>query len=396
MELPLNNQNNIAAIKCADYSFSTVRDAVSTAAKNQLQAARIIPSGGTILVKPNLLSPRLPEKCVTTNPAVVEAVVELCFEVGAKRVWVGDSCAGEHSDDKLWEKTGMKEVSERTGAGLKSFKSDVKPWPVKDIKVPVPSWLDEIDAWISVPKLKTHDLTVMTCAVKNSYGLVSGIAKSHFHAKNPSPAAMSRFINDIHDTFPPALVVVDAVQTMEGHGPANGEIRYTGLVLAGHSSYAVDTVCTLLLNEKILQVPHLKLAAASGKQSIIDSAKPIGNGIDLLHQKPLKSSAGRFLQRIPDPLFHVATRVLARRPAINPNECKVCGLCAEICSQQAISKATHHGKNLYRIDPKKCITCMCCSETCPYKAIMTSFSEKIRSTASRLFRNLSSFLKYPA
>ena len=386
MEPPLNNQNNIATVRCADYSLSSVRDAVFTAVNGHLQARSIIPSGGTVLVKPNLLSPRAPEECVTTHPAVVEAVINLCFKAGAKDVWLGDSCAGEHSDDKLWEKTGMRDVSERTGAKLKSFNNEVKPWTVNYTKVPVPTWLDEIDAWVSVPKLKTHDLTVMTCAVKNSYGLVSGISKSHFHAKHPSPVSMSGFINDIHDTFPPALVLVDAVQAMEGHGPANGETRDIGLIVAGVNSFAVDTVCTQLLNETPLQIPHLRLAAASDKQTIIESAKPIGNGTDLLHQKPLKSSAGRFLQRIPDPLFHVATRVLSRRPAINPDKCRACGLCAEICSKEAISKTTRHNKTIYRIDPKKCITCMCCSETCPYQAIMTSFKEKVRNALSRLFR----------
>lgn len=52
----------------------------------------------TILLKPNMLSKSSPDRAVTTHPSVVEAVIILLKEFGAKagNITVADSSGGGH------------------------------------------------------------------------------------------------------------------------------------------------------------------------------------------------------------------------------------------------------------------------------------------------------------
>ena len=44
--------------------------------------AAVVKPGQTVLLKPNLLSPRPPEQAVTTHPALVAALVRACRQAG--------------------------------------------------------------------------------------------------------------------------------------------------------------------------------------------------------------------------------------------------------------------------------------------------------------------------
>ena len=49
--------------------------------------------GKTVLLKPNILSPKKPEFAICTHPVVVAACVKAFYELGAKKVLVGESPA---------------------------------------------------------------------------------------------------------------------------------------------------------------------------------------------------------------------------------------------------------------------------------------------------------------
>ncbi|MDT8391158.1 MAG: DUF362 domain-containing protein [Lentisphaeria bacterium] len=356
----------VAIVQQPDYS-GTVLTAVKKAIDLAGGLSGIISPGDTVLIKPNLLSPRPPEEAVTTHPEVVRAVVECVREAGAKRVWIGDSCAGAHSDEILWNKTGMRQVAESTGAILKSFHKAVKPRPVAGQPVPVPAWLDEVDTVISLPKMKTHALTGLTCAMKNTYGLISGAAKSAYHASHPSPRSMSTFLVDVYIALKPDFFIVDCIEALEGEGPANGAPKAVGLILAGADGVAIDTVCARMLKGGPKQVPMLAMAAAlNAGTADVESIECVGDGVDQLERARLRPSIGRHLLAIPEWLFKPVTRLLACHPKINQSLCVKCGICADICSQNAISGNSRDG---YRVNGKTCIMCMCCSESCPKEAL---------------------------
>jgi len=367
----------VAVVECPTYEAATVRSAVA-AALEALQLSLPVRPGDTVLVKPNLLSPRLPEQAVTTHPEVVATVIRLCFEAGAGRVWVGDSCAGDHADEELWRKTGIATAVAETGAELKSFNAEVRSWACGETQLPVPAWFDQVDAWISLPKLKTHVLTGLTCAMKNTYGLVAGKVKSLYHASHASPRAMSLFLLDVYQALPPSFVVVDAVTAMEGQGPANGQPREVGLILAGTDAAAIDLACAGTLGNPFRHAAMLRQARDSGL--VVANASRltlVGDGVDRLKKTRLKPSLGRYLQRVPECVFRSVTRVLACRPRVDPEACVGCGVCARVCSQNAIAEEPNGDS--FRINAARCIMCMCCAESCPQHAIYVKSPLKVFS-----------------
>jgi len=352
--------------QCADYSQSAVDAAVSAALAELGGMANFVKPQQIVLLKPNLLSPRHPDLAVTTHPALVAAVARLCWQAGAGQVWIADSPAGAHSDQQLWQKTGMQQVAAELGAQLQSVSAPLAPRACgQGMQLPVPAWLEQVDVIIDLPKLKTHLLTTLTGAMKNMYGLVVGQAKSHYHASYPAPQAMSAFLVDVYEALRPHLVVMDAIVAMEGNGPANGRPRPLGIVLAASDAVALDWVACRYLNTPPLQIAMLKLAVQ--RQPELPAAIQVCGSGATLTPPPLRLPIGRWMQHLPGRLFHWLSWLLCRHPAIDPGRCCRCELCARVCSQKAI--VWHEASQCYRVDRQRCILCMCCLESCPHDAV---------------------------
>lgn len=339
--------------------------------------ATFVKRGQTVLLKPNLLSPRPPEQAVTTHPALVAALVRACRQAGAAHVWVGDSPAGDHPDEHLWQTTGMAAAVPAAGGELRSLRGAATPRPCGGRRVPVPEWLGQVDVVISVPKLKTHMLTLLTCGVKNVYGMIPGETKSLFHGDYPSPRRMACFLVDVFAMLKPALTVVDAIQALEGDGPATGTPRQVGLVLAGVDAVAIDACCAGTLGLRPLEIP---LLAEAGRRQLglidLSRIELTGSGAATLRTLRLKRPRGRWLQGLPNGPFRLLTWFLTYRPEVDQELCVHCGVCAHTCSQKAIPEVDGQ----YRIDRTRCILCMCCLESCPQHAI------RVRSPFLRLIR----------
>jgi len=350
------------------YEFDAVAAAVRAALDHLGGLARFVHPGQTVLLKPNLFSARAPDEAVTTHPSLVRALVRLCRECGAARVWIGDSPAGHHEEEQLWAITGMAEVAAQESAELKSFTGEIVPTACGPTFLPVPAWFREVDVFISVPKLKTHLLTTLTCAMKNVFGMVAGQAKAMCHRRFSSPQAMSSFLVDVYSALRPHLTVVDAIVALEGQGPANGNPRPLGLVLASADGVAADMVCARLLGLNFTQVPMLRCAVAQRVGATPGELRTVGDGVPVLSRARLRPSSARYLQAIPEPLFHWVIRFVSCRPRFDYDICNGCGICMGTCPQKAIPRDPD-SRRPGKISAGLCILCMCCVESCPRHAI---------------------------
>lgn len=177
----------VSLIKCSSYE----EDEVSFAAARSVELiggiAKFIKPGQTVLIKPNMLGSHPPEKGVTTHPSVVKAVIKLVQNIGAHPI-VGDS-PGFDNEQKAFEVCGFKKVCDETGAKFADFKETAElkvPFGRRFKSFTVAKAVIEADVIINLPKLKTHTLTGITAATKNTFGCIPGLLKSEWHVNCPT------------------------------------------------------------------------------------------------------------------------------------------------------------------------------------------------------------------
>lgn len=381
----------VAAVKCSFYDQSLLSEKVAEAVNLSGGWPKSVRHGSHVLLKPNLLTVRTPEEAVTTHPEFVRAVIRVLRQNSINEITIGDSPAGNYSWEELWKLTGMRKIADEENVKLLPFENVTRIDISKIGTLPILKELKSFDAVISLPKLKTHMLTKITGAVKNSYGLVIGRAKSAFHGKYPSPQKMAGFLAAIYGQLKPDFVIMDAVECMEGNGPANGTPHRLGLILAGEDAVAVDVCACQAYGYNATDIPMLvetgKLEAGVIDPELIQKN---GDGWSLISAQKAKKSKADFLNFIPESVFHMATFFLRYRPYINPDICVKCGVCQNVCSQKAIKLPPKKTA----VNSQKCILCMCCLEACSSHAIELQsagqyFLRSFRKTIRRLILFLS-------
>lgn len=208
-----------------------------------------VKAGQRVLVKPNLLGVAPPERCVTTHPEVVRAVVRRLKDLGA-HPYVGDS-PSMASGRWAAKKSGILDVCEELDVPFVEFKRPRKaPNPRGRVfqHLTVDAAALEADAIVSCPKVKAHRQCYFTCAVKNLFGCVSGKRKAlwHFKAGNYGNYFAYMLVEN-WNLLRPVVSVVDGVMTMEGDGPGDGTPYPLGLLLAGEDAPALDRVLLEIL-----------------------------------------------------------------------------------------------------------------------------------------------------
>ena len=233
--------SKVSILKYTEYGPESVQKAVTAAIDSFGGIAYLIKPGGKMLVKPNLLMATEPEAGVTTHPEVVRAVIKTLKTINCS-IFLrdGPSIWGAQSEkvDEVYEKSGMSKIVKEEGITLVTFEKKRRRE-----KFPLTTWIDTCDALVNVPKFKTHELMLLTGAIKNLYGLVWGTYKSEIHKKYFNNADFAKIIVDIYQGVRPCLTVVDRIVAMEGNEPSTrSTLRNLRLILA-----STDCVALILL-----------------------------------------------------------------------------------------------------------------------------------------------------
>ena len=391
------SQPTVALVRCESYDAQRVRNAVERTISLLPSAERLAGPGRKILLKPNLLSCHDPvERAVNTHPAFVRAVAEFFAERGCE-ILIGDSCGSlaPGSTATAISVTGLDEVAASVGAKIVNFDRA----PCVDVDVPnhrvlkrvrIPRVIHEVDAFITLPKLKTHALTLLTGAVKNQFGLVPGRGKKDIHIMAPKPIMLAEALLDIHAVARPDLAVMDAVVGMEGNGPSAGTARPVGLVAASDDCVALDAVAAAIIGYKPDEVAGSRLARRRGLgESRLDCIRMAGVPLDKARmpdfKKPSMHTAGPLVNLIPAALFRwLFNSAGTAHPRIVAGQCTLCGECMTNCPADALSVVDGR----MTPDDSLCISCYCCTEVCPQRAIRLQhpFAGRVAHAVKRLVR----------
>ncbi|MBN2160316.1 MAG: DUF362 domain-containing protein [Spirochaetes bacterium] len=328
---------------------------------------RIPLKGRRVLVKPNILSPNPPEKCVTTHPSVVSAVVRHLRAKGAD-VLVGDNPGvfGYGVSGRAARVSGILEAAQGRfiQLGRRPVRQSLPSGPLGHVMV-AGDVLDA-DIIINLPKLKTHGLTFYTGAIKNCFGYVVGGDKMRVHSLAKTPRRFASALVDIFQIRPPDLTIMDAIDAMEGNGPSNGTVRRLGLVLASDNAVSLDAVALSIIGKSVRSVMHVDMAGKRGlgetdvrMLSIIGKLEPVEG-----FRMPatfVPGISGIVLNRFLSPWINCV-------PEIDTARCKRCGICVRYCPSGAMRMGDDHPA----ADKDTCINCYCCQEMCPEDAIRLS------------------------
>lgn len=338
--------------------------------RNELDKNRV----EKVLIKPNLLIGKHPNKAVTTHPEVVRPIVRLVKEI-FNEVVIGDS-PGTWAHKKIEDYlliTGYEKLAEEEGCRAIRFgkktpvRFDVK-YAGKDRVLHIEKEVVESDYVINVAKLKTHMVTMISLALKNMYGIIPGNEKQMIHAQAPKIKGFSEAVAAIWSTRKADLNIIDAVVGLEGNGPNYlGTTKKFGYIIAGTDPVAVDTIGSRLMGIVPERLVLLQVCEKMGLGTM-SNIEMVG---DKLIPKKAKLPYTFIYSLWPEFQKFLLIPLTVPQPEVQKTACVHCGHCAKICPVKAIKMDKR--TRLPVIDRKECIKCFCCSELCPEGAMKMKF-----------------------
>jgi len=323
-------------------------------------------TGRKVLIKPNVLRASEAKEGIVTHPAVLRSVVEKVEKMDPASLVVGDNPGifSYGANEESFKKTGLMEAAKGyyQNIGNDSQKVDFNPeyMPMVSLSRAVL----EADIIISLPKFKTHGLTVMTGAIKNSYGLLPGAQKAQLHKAAGSPERFHEVVAEVFRLRVPDLFIVDAVVGMEGNGPASPDLVDIGLIMASDDAMAMDTVMAKMMGLDPGRLHFLQKGKEIGLGDYdLDKIEIIGE-LKTLPDFKLPPLGGEIVtgNKAIQEMMHSRTLLL---PQTDPELCTACETCIDQCPVSALSM----NGDTPLVDAETCITCFCCQEICPEKAI---------------------------
>ncbi len=308
----------VTLTRCSDYNRAKIAQTIAAQFDLLGGLEKFVTRGDTVLLKPNFIAPK-PRRCATqTDPAVLLETAMLLKDFGA-RPFIGDSPAWSNvfACIKALE---MEDDLKKLSIPVKQLNKPKKcRIGTKSIEVGISSVALGADVIINMPKFKTHQQLVTTFAVKNMFGCVSGKRKALWHfAKGGNGDEFCELLIEIYKFLNPALTIIDAVIAMDGPGPINGRARPLGYILGGTNPFALEVICSRLVNINPENLPIIKTAKKMGLNSPgADTIKILGDSLpqnpcmdfELPHLIPIRFSLPHVCKSICKQIFLLAKSI---------------------------------------------------------------------------------------
>ncbi len=332
-----------------------------------------------VLLKPNILMGKPPERGVNTHPEVVRAVIQWVKKFKPSKIYVCDSAGGQKPGitEIAMKESGILDICEEEGAICVPFeKTEREIYEVKDAlelkEISSSRLIREADLIINIPKIKTHWQCTLTCCIKNMFGTVLLANKAKTHAQ---AAVLDRFCSalaDIYSVSKPQLTVIDGYYCQEGQGPSSGDVVKLDIILAGYDGVALDTTVCKIIGFEPEEILYLEKAEEKKLGTTdLESVEFLGEPIESVFRQFKRPKLKPISMPLPKWLAdYIGKTIFKASVKFNSEKCKLCSTCWTNCPVNAINPPEELKKgNIPKWDNKKCITCFCCVELCPHEAV---------------------------
>jgi uncharacterized protein (DUF362 family)/NAD-dependent dihydropyrimidine dehydrogenase PreA subunit len=337
-----------------------------------------------VFLKPNLMKGAAPELALNTHPEFVGALTRILVNWGSE-VLVGDSSGLLGFTDEVLEASGV--ASAVLAAGGKVLNLDRGPFRkiasngLTEKAFWIPEAVLDSRVVLSVPKLKTHTLTGISCSLKNLVGILPGATKCVLHVHRSRPADFCDALWDLYDALTAQGVdldaaIVDGIWGLSGMGrPEGPRMRELGLVAASSSLASLDLLCATAIGVPSREVETINAAIRRGiGPSRIEQVSQAG---DIVRAPWCAFDCAKRGLKERYSLSHAAyywTRARLVRPVHVPELCEGHSQCVEVCPVNALHRTGSKVQIL-----SHCIGCYACHEVCPTGAMALRVPWLLRS-----------------
>jgi uncharacterized protein (DUF362 family) len=235
-------------------------------AKNTMKAIqalggieRFVRKGNKVVLKPNCLAANPPETASNTNPEVMEVVVKICLQAGAREVVVVS-----HDPERSFQISGVMDACSAAGARVIAANNRDLYQSVPVLRgrllrnVEIIKEILDADVFVNIPIAKHHSQTDVTLGMKNLMGI--NWDRAYFHQNG-----LDQAIADLSTVVRPDLIIMDANRILLTNGPGGpGQTRDERTVIAGTDPVAVDAYTTRLFNRMPQEIEHIRYAYEVG------------------------------------------------------------------------------------------------------------------------------------
>jgi uncharacterized protein (DUF362 family) len=204
------------------------------------------------------------------KPEIVLAMVNMCFEAGARDVGLFKSTGRSY-----WRRTSLSKQYEDAIDALGHIGGDYTTVSIPDgrslKKAEVSGALLERDVFINIPIAKDHTAVRFTGTMKNMMGLTSSSTNRFFHFGSGSSGwyddvdFLSQCIADVNLVRRPDLAVFDGSEVVTTNGPSGpGKILRPNKVFAGTDAVALDVYGANLLGLDGRDILATRMASEHG------------------------------------------------------------------------------------------------------------------------------------
>lgn len=230
----------------------------------------IVHKDDVVFIKVNTVTTAPAENGFTTDPRMLEALIELVKEQEPKKIQIGERCGLGLDTMKCFEVTGVAEVARKTGAELVAlenteFEMHHMNRPISFADFPFPKVVKDADVYIGMPKMKVHIHTGLTNAMKLQFGLLPDYKwMSECHRDD-----IYQKIANLTAATKPDWFIVDSLWTCQGNGPfspyPDDRIADWNTTYGGSDPVAIDTVAEMLMQwENPGNLPSTVMGAFEG------------------------------------------------------------------------------------------------------------------------------------
>ena len=211
-------------------------------------------TGMSVAIKPNLVNATHPSNGATTHPEVVIGIIRFLKDFGVKNIKVTESSSVGQNTKQAYKICGYETIEKKYGVplvDLKNAPSNTLSHGGFDIKIAKQAL--ETDFLISVPVLKAHCQTRLTCCMKNLKGCIPESEMRRFHT-----LGLHKPIAALAALLPVHYCVVDGIcgdlSFEEGGTPVEAN-----RVMAGRDPIEIDCYAAELIGYRPQDIGYLDI-----------------------------------------------------------------------------------------------------------------------------------------